>query len=116
MSKPVVGVLALQGSFREHCVCLEKAGAQAVEARAHVQPVSRARHAGPDVAGGATALSQVRKPEQLRDVRGLVIPGGESTTMALVAERWGLVRSPPRTRLRLWRCARVALVTPHPRA
>ena len=30
-ARPVVGVLALQGSFREHCICLEKAGAQAVE-------------------------------------------------------------------------------------
>jgi len=29
--RPVVGVLALQGSFREHCICLEKAGAHAVE-------------------------------------------------------------------------------------
>ena len=34
-SKPVVGVLALQGSFREHCVCLVKAGAEAVEVRAN---------------------------------------------------------------------------------
>ena len=31
--RPRVGVLALQGSFREHCVCLEKAGASAVEVR-----------------------------------------------------------------------------------
>ena len=51
----------------------------------------------------------MRKPEQLDNLRGLVIPGGESTTMALVAERWGLVRrraaegggsSPPR---HVWR-------------
>ena len=35
--------------------------------------------------------SQVRKSEQLAGVCGLIIPGGESTTMALVAERWGLV-------------------------
>ena len=60
-----IGVLALQGSFQEHCQCLARVGAEPVE---------------------------VRKPEQLRDVRGLIIPGGESTTMALVAERWGLAR------------------------
>ena len=39
-----------------------------------------------------THAPQVRKPEQLAGVCGLIIPGGESTTMALVAERWGLVR------------------------
>ena len=37
---------------------------------------------------------KVRKPEQLASLAGLIIPGGESTTMALVAEEWGLV-SPP---------------------
>lgn len=34
---------------------------------------------------------QVRKPEQLSGLDGLIIPGGESTTMGLVAQRWGLV-------------------------
>jgi len=34
---------------------------------------------------------EVRKPEQLRDLAGLIIPGGESTTIGLVAERWGMV-------------------------
>jgi hypothetical protein len=37
-------------------------------------------------------MLQIRKAPQLQGVAGLVIPGGESTTMALVAERWGLVR------------------------
>jgi 5'-phosphate synthase pdxT subunit len=36
---------------------------------------------------------QVRKAEQMHDLSGLIIPGGESTTMALVAERWNLVRA-----------------------
>ena len=61
---PVVGVLALQGAFAEHITHLERVGARGV---------------------------QIRKPEQLADVRGLIIPGGESTTMGLIAQRWGLV-------------------------
>jgi 5'-phosphate synthase pdxT subunit len=39
---------------------------------------------------GAAAV-EVRKPEQFDGLDGLIIPGGESTTMGLVAERWGLV-------------------------
>eukprot|EP00959_Pyramimonas_sp_CCMP1952_P256517 5358225-Pyramimonas_sp.AAC.1 len=34
---------------------------------------------------------QIRKPSQLEGVDGLIIPGGESTTMASVAHRWGLI-------------------------
>lgn len=60
-----IGVLALQGSFREHMALLSRvAGVEVVE---------------------------VRTKEELEGVAGLVIPGGESTTMALVAERWGLI-------------------------
>ena len=59
-----IGVLALQGAFLEHETMLR---------RLDVTPV------------------QVRKPEQLAGLDGLIIPGGESTTMGLVAERWGLV-------------------------
>jgi pyridoxal 5'-phosphate synthase pdxT subunit len=63
-------VLALQGAFLEHAVMLHSVGAEVVE---------------------------VRKPEQLAGIDGLVVPGGESTTMGLVAERWGLVEP-----LRAW--------------
>ena len=49
-----VGVLALQGDFEAHAKALERAGAQPVE---------------------------VRTAAQLADVDGLIIPGGESTTM-----------------------------------
>jgi 5'-phosphate synthase pdxT subunit len=59
-----IGVLALQGAFLEHETMLHRLG---------VVPM------------------QVRKPEQLHGLDGLIIPGGESTTMGLVAERWGLV-------------------------
>jgi pyridoxal 5'-phosphate synthase pdxT subunit len=65
-----IGVLALQGAFREHIQMLRKLGVEAVE---------------------------VRKPEQLDGLDGLIIPGGESTTMGLIAERWGLVEP-----LRAW--------------
>jgi 5'-phosphate synthase pdxT subunit len=61
---PVIGVLALQGDVREHLAALRAAGA---EARA------------------------VRRPEELAGVDGLVIPGGESTTMAKLADRFGLL-------------------------
>ena len=58
-----VGVLALQGAFREHIQALEKCGIDAVE---------------------------VRKPEQLTEVKGLIIPGGESTTIGLLMEKFQL--------------------------
>ncbi|KAG1660346.1 hypothetical protein FOA52_014399 [Chlamydomonas sp. UWO 241] len=60
-----VGVLALQGSFREHMTLLRSVP-------------------------GVTVL-EVRTAEELHSCAGLIIPGGESTTMAHVAERWGLV-------------------------
>ncbi|HEY3425736.1 MAG TPA: pyridoxal 5'-phosphate synthase glutaminase subunit PdxT [Negativicutes bacterium] len=59
-----IGVLALQGAFREHCWMLERCGAETVE---------------------------VRKAEQLDDIVGLVIPGGESTTMGKLLVEWGLM-------------------------
>ncbi len=64
MTKPIIGVLALQGAFREHILILKSLGVDAVE---------------------------VRRPEQLDGLDGLIIPGGESTSMALIAERWGLI-------------------------
>lgn len=63
-SQLTVGILALQGAFQEHIEMLEALGAQAQE---------------------------IRKAEELSDLDGLIIPGGESTSMALIAERWGLV-------------------------
>lgn len=64
-SRPVrIGVLALQGAFAEHIAVLRRLGAEAVE---------------------------VRTPQQLDELDGLIIPGGESTTMGLIAQRWGLV-------------------------
>jgi 5'-phosphate synthase pdxT subunit len=63
-SAPLVGVLALQGAFREHIRALEACGVR-------------------------TRL--VRLSEDLDGLDGLVIPGGESTTMSLLMERMGLL-------------------------
>ena len=59
-----IGVLALQGAFREHCWMLERCGATAVE---------------------------IRKPGELDDIAGLIIPGGESTTIGKLMVQWGLM-------------------------
>ena len=59
-TKPTIGVLAIQGNYASHAQALTEAGASPVE---------------------------VRKPEQLTDLDGLVLPGGESTTMLLFLEK-----------------------------
>ena len=58
-----VGILALQGAVREHAAAVTDLGAHAVE---------------------------VRTPEDLAGVDGLILPGGESTTMSLLLESSGL--------------------------
>jgi len=103
MVRPRVGVLALQGSFREHASSLSTVGAQAVEARG-AERCWRERVAlhRRRCLAQVPPRRQVRKAEHLHGLLGLIIPGGESTTMALVAERWGLVRgaAPPAPPLR----------------
>ena len=63
MTAPTIGVLALQGDVREHVRHLEAAGAAAVP---------------------------VRRPSELDAVDGLVIPGGESTTMSTLLRVYGM--------------------------
>ena len=58
-----IGVLALQGAFREHLDTLGAIGVEGV---------------------------RVREPADLEEVSGLILPGGESTTMRQLIERWGL--------------------------
>ncbi|WP_327712048.1 pyridoxal 5'-phosphate synthase glutaminase subunit PdxT [Streptomyces sp. NBC_00464] len=69
---PVIGVLALQGDVREHLIALASADALA---------------------------RPVRRPEELAEVDGLVIPGGESTTMSKLAALFGMLE-PLRERVR----------------
>jgi pyridoxal 5'-phosphate synthase pdxT subunit len=58
-----IGVLAVQGNFREHAAMLRRLGAEPVE---------------------------VRKPEQLEGLDGLIIPGGESTAIMRLVRLYGL--------------------------
>ncbi|CAM4215807.1 pyridoxal 5'-phosphate synthase glutaminase subunit PdxT [Deinococcus marmoris] len=62
--KPLsIGVLALQGAFREHCRLLDSLGA---------------------------AVREVRLPADLAGLNGLILPGGESTTMARLLSEYAL--------------------------
>jgi 5'-phosphate synthase pdxT subunit len=61
--QPKIGVLALQGNFREHAAMLRRLGAD---------------------------VREVRKPEELEGLEGLVIPGGESTTFMHLMRLYGL--------------------------
>lgn len=69
---PLIGVLALQGDVREHLTALTAAGA---------------------------VPTTVRRPDELAAVDGLVIPGGESTTMSKLAVLFGMLE-PLRARVR----------------
>ena len=66
-----IGVLALQGAFREHCAAVRRLGHEAVE---------------------------VRNPADLAGVDALIIPGGESTTMDKLLD-WTHLREPLAERL-----------------
>lgn len=64
MDKPLrIGVLALQGNFREHAAVLRRLGAEPIE---------------------------VRLPEQLNGLDGLIIPGGESTAITRLMHLYGI--------------------------
>ncbi len=58
-----IGVLALQGDFEEHLRALEKCGVEGM---------------------------RLRLPQELDEVAGLIIPGGESTTIGKLMERYGI--------------------------
>lgn len=64
MTTPLIGVLALQGDVREHLIALAAADAVA---------------------------RPVRRPEELAEVDGLVVPGGESTTISKLAGLFGIM-------------------------
>ena len=59
-----IGVLALQGDFLEHMRVIERCGHQPIK---------------------------VRLPEDVEDIKGLILPGGESTTFGVLMERYGLI-------------------------
>ncbi|MGB6067249.1 MAG: pyridoxal 5'-phosphate synthase glutaminase subunit PdxT [Desulfomonilaceae bacterium] len=59
-----IGVLALQGDFEEHCTVLTRLGVN---------------------------VREVRLPHDLENLDGLILPGGESTTIGKLADRYGLL-------------------------
>ncbi|MFA5866477.1 MAG: pyridoxal 5'-phosphate synthase glutaminase subunit PdxT [Actinomycetota bacterium] len=65
-SGPSIGVLALQGAVREHAACLSKAGAKPVP---------------------------VKRTGQLEVLDGLIIPGGESTTIGKLMVKYGFIEA-----------------------
>jgi 5'-phosphate synthase pdxT subunit len=71
MSAPRIGVLALQGAFREHIQALQRLGAEAIP---------------------------LRSPKELADLDGVVLPGGESTTMDKLLRKFEL-QQPLRRRI-----------------
>src|ERR687885_1873396 len=81
---PRIGVLAVQGNFREHVAMLRRLGADAVE---------------------------VRLPEHLAGLDGLVIPGGESTAITRLIRLYGLEEAIRRFRAPIFgTCAGMILV------
>jgi 5'-phosphate synthase pdxT subunit len=79
-----IGVLAVQGNFREHAAMLRRLGAEVVE---------------------------VRKPQQLEELDGLIIPGGESTAIGRLIRLYGLEEAIARfTRPILGTCAGMILL------
>jgi 5'-phosphate synthase pdxT subunit len=61
-----IGVLALQGAVTEHIVSIEKTGAQGLP---------------------------IKRVEQLEEVEGLIIPGGESTTIGKLMRKYGFIEA-----------------------
>jgi pyridoxal 5'-phosphate synthase pdxT subunit len=59
-----IGVLALQGAVAEHIRMIEKAGAEGIV---------------------------IKRPEQLEEIHGLIIPGGESTTIGKLMRTYGFI-------------------------
>ena len=62
----VIGVLAFQGDFARHAEAVSRVGAKTV---------------------------LVRRPEELTTIDGLIIPGGESTTIGMLMDRFGLMEA-----------------------
>lgn len=62
---PRIGVLALQGAFREHIIALERCGAWAIP---------------------------IRNRKDLKNLDGLVLPGGESTVIGKLLNEWNIMQ------------------------
>lgn len=76
MSTITIGVLALQGAFHEHIVLLSQAATSLYEGSKDIPKL---------------AFVEVRTATELAQCSALVLPGGESTSISLIAERTGLL-------------------------
>ncbi len=93
VSRLVVGVLAVQGDFAEHAAMLRRA----------------AKDQGRDV-----VVREVRTPRDLQDLDGLIVPGGESTTIGKLLVAYGLeapIRAAAQAGMPVWgTCAGMILL------
>jgi len=93
VSRLVVGVLAVQGDFAEHAAMLRRA----------------AQDQGRDV-----VVREVRTPRDLQDLDGLIVPGGESTTIGKLLVAYGLeapIRAAAQAGMPVWgTCAGMILL------
>ena len=76
-SQLTIGVLALQGAFNEHIQCLRLAAE-------HLSSQSTDQKR-------IYTFKEVRTESELNSCDGLIIPGGESTAISLVAQRCGML-------------------------
>jgi 5'-phosphate synthase pdxT subunit len=76
-----IGVLALQGDFALHVKALAGCG---------VRSASRGGASG-EASGEMIEAVEIRKPEQLAEIDGLILPGGESTTLLKLMDEWHFV-------------------------
>ncbi|HLZ27034.1 MAG TPA: pyridoxal 5'-phosphate synthase glutaminase subunit PdxT [Chloroflexota bacterium] len=91
----VIGVLAVQGDFAEHAAMLRRAAVDSDDGREVV-------------------VREVRAPADLRELDGLIVPGGESTTIGKLLVAYGLeapIRAAARDGLPIWgTCAGMILL------
>ncbi|MFH1306826.1 MAG: pyridoxal 5'-phosphate synthase glutaminase subunit PdxT [Candidatus Micrarchaeota archaeon] len=84
-----IGVLALQGNVVEHSNALAKAS----------------RETGINI-----EIRQVRKKEELEGLDGIILPGGESTTLSLLLEKGGMIEKLKEVRAVFGTCAGLILM------
>ena len=76
-----IGVLALQGAFAEHITLLQRAASS----------LTQQKQTSSLPAGTSLNIIEVRTPQELAQCSALILPGGESTAISLIASRCGLL-------------------------
>ena len=80
MTELSIGILSIQGAFAEHKYSLQKAFEKLKESHPICQKLS-------------LKIISVRSSKDLADLQGLIIPGGESTTMSIQLKRGNFIDS-----------------------